>query len=306
MEVELAVPELGAEVEVGSKRRKTASKKAAELPKKVRKPRRSLQKKEKLKISNAVSREDVTNLTASALQQVDNELHLDMYPDRAAVWGILKISDSFPTICECLKKMYSAIYMQCSVGSEKHSRFQFQWYQQCRFMLIECTTDINYHPCLDEAVTKWAEFKNVNNSFHNSHLNAVMISIQSAVFDYLSKRVAQEIPTICIKKSTDENVNPEDPENEPDDVYWFGGAAIAEMLKNRYHSVHTCPYSGRSKILTEITVVKALECKDKTSIPASLKYRDRGFMYFPDLMFIPFIKAVDNKVRTIANNDGIQ
>lgn len=49
-----------------------------------------------------------------------------------------------------------------------------------------------------------------------------------------------------------------------------------------------------------------MECKDKTVIPSSVQFRDRGFMYFPDPTFIPFIKAVDDKVREIANNDGIK
>ena len=65
-------------------------------------------------------------------------------------------------------------------------------------------------------------------------------------------------------------------------------------------------YAKRSKIALEITILKSMECKDKSIIPSSLKYRDRGFMYFPDPSFIPFIKAVDDKVRSIANSDNIK
>ena len=49
-----------------------------------------------------------------------------------------------------------------------------------------------------------------------------------------------------------------------------------------------------------------MECPDKSVIPASLQYRDKGFMYFPDQVLIPFIKAVDDKVKEVANKKGVQ
>ena len=89
---------------------------------------------------------------------------------------------------------------------------------------------------------------------------------------------------------------------EPDEVYYkFGGAAIAEMLEKRYRSIHSCPENKRGTIVVEITVLKAMECLDKSIIPPSLQYRDNGFIYFPDEALIPFIKAVDDKVKQVAN-----
>jgi hypothetical protein len=120
-----------------------------------------------------------------------------------------------------------------------------------------------------------------------------MISVQGAIFKQLGKHVAEEISatankSVCHTTSTVST-------KEPDDVYYrFGGAAIAEMLHNRCRSIHASPYSKRSTITSEITILKGMECKDKSVIPASLQYRDRGCMYFPDQSFI---KAVDNKVR---------
>lgn len=55
----------------------------------------------------------------------------------------------------------------------------------------------------------------------------------------------------------------------------------------------------------EILILKAMECPDKSIVPPSLQYRDR-FMYFPDQALIPFIKAVDDKVKQSANKNGIQ
>ena len=94
---------------------------------------------------------------------------------------------------------------------------------------------------------------------------------------------------------------------EPDEVYYkFGGAAIAEMLRKRHRSIHSCPENNRGTIIVEISVLKGMECSNKSIIPPSLQYRDNGFMYFPDEALIPFIEAVDDKVKEVANKKGVQ
>ena len=59
-------------------------------------------------------------------------------------------------------------------------------------------------------------------------------------------------------------------------------------------------------IVEEISILNAMECPDKSIIPASLQYRDKGFMYFADQALIPFIKAVDDKVKEVASKKGVQ
>ena len=94
---------------------------------------------------------------------------------------------------------------------------------------------------------------------------------------------------------------------EESDVYYlFGGAALKEMLHNRYKQIHTTPLDKRSQICVEISVLKSMLYFNKSIIPPSLKYRDRGNMYFPSQNTIPFIKAADDLVRQIANNDGMK
>ena len=53
-------------------------------------------------------------------------------------------------------------------------------------------------------------------------------------------------------------------------------------------------------------VIKAMQCIDKSVVPASLQYRDQGFMYFPKLEFIPFIRAVNQCVLQVANKYEMQ
>lgn len=66
-------------------------------------------------------------------------------------------------------------------------------YQQYSAMLKDYNASGDHHPCLTEALIKWAEFKNAQSS--RDHLNAVMISIQSAVFYFVTDRFGQGIPT---------------------------------------------------------------------------------------------------------------
>ena len=51
----------------------------------------------------------------------------------------------------------------------------------------------------------------------------------------------------------------------------------------------------------EITLLQAINTKDKSDIPDYLKYQDHGFMYFPHKVFIPFLKKVDQILKKVAN-----
>ena len=46
----------------------------------------------------------------------------------------------------------------------------------------------------------------------------------------------------------------------------------------------------RDKLLQEITILQAMVMKDKSNLPHYLKYRDRGFMYFPNVSFVPLLQ----------------
>ena len=141
------------------------------------------------------------------------------------------------------------------------------------------------------------------------HSNAVLIGIQSAVYNYLTKVTASTIGDLphdnTVKDTT--GIGTTEASLETENVYyWFGGAAIAEMLHNRYKRIHSCPMDKRSSVVTEISILKAIRTMDKSHVPALLQYRDRGYMYFPDCPFIPFIKSVDIRVKSVANEDGIK
>ena len=41
-------------------------------------------------------------------------------------------------------------------------------------------------------------------------------------------------------------------------------------------------------------------------MPEYLKYRDRGYMYSPNSTFIPFFREVDECIREVVNQKGLQ
>ena len=93
---------------------------------------------------------------------------------------------------------------------------------------------------------------------------------------------------------------------ESEDVYYrFCGGALASMTHGRYEKIKSS--SGKTdSVYTELNILKALQCTDKSLIPDSLRYRNRGHMYFPDPIFLPFLKAVDNIVHKFTNKQSFE
>ena len=94
---------------------------------------------------------------------------------------------------------------------------------------------------------------------------------------------------------------------EGDDVYYrFGGTAISAMLHLRYKEIKACRDDQRDLLSQEISILHSINSKNKTNIPQYLSYRDRGYMYFPDSVFLPFIRDLDTLVTEIVNLDGLK
>lgn len=81
------VPDIAVEVEVRTTRKKKAASKANSTKtssKTVKK--RSLRKGEKKDVATAISKAETANLVASVLQQVDNEHHVNFFPQQLEMW----------------------------------------------------------------------------------------------------------------------------------------------------------------------------------------------------------------------------
>ena len=74
------------------------------------------------------------------------------------------------------------------------------------------------------------------------------------------------------------------------------------MLHVRYDKRRSCKQEQKETLEQEIQVLKCIQCTDKSHIPEELKYRDRGYMYFPSKDFLSFLRGLDNCVMENAND----
>ena len=70
--------------------------------------------------------------------------------------------------------------------------------------------------------------------------------------------------------------------------------------------LRVCKQEQREVLDMEIQVLKCIHSTDKSHIPEELKYRDRGFMYFPSQEFLSFLRGVDNCVMENANDSTFE
>ena len=127
-----------------------------------------------------------------------------------------------------------------------------------------------------------------------------MIAISAAIYGFMLQQVRIFIKDSGSKQRTCTL------QSEPDDVYLrFGGGALADMFTQRYKDMKSNkPSIHKERISKELQVLECMRRMDKSTIPPTLAYRDRGGMYFPDEAFLPFIKSLDDCVRGNANEES--
>ena len=204
---------------------------------------------------------------------------------------------------------FARLYVDCNKSSVQ---FQLKWYAHCSAFLLaeDLTLDAigfdesdKYYSSLISTRRTWIKFcKDHTTTVSDS--KPVMMAISSAVYNYLLGQVS-----IYQESLTDQTPNRElsAQSSDGDDVYYrFGGGALCEMLKNRYKEIKDCPSTRRNLLSIEISMLQAMNNKDKSTIPAYLNYRDRGYMYFPRSSFILFLRHLDTLIKTVVNDEGFK
>jgi len=126
-----------------------------------------------------------------------------------------------------------------------------------------------------------------------------MITLSSAVYSFLLDHVERFQRRLIEPKNV--VVATDD-----DDVYFrFGGATLCSMLHALYKQIKDCSEHQRDILCQKITILQAVNIKDKSCIPGYLKYRDRGYMYFPDPVFLPYLHKVDTVLKQVVNSKGL-
>ena len=234
----------------------------------------------------------------AVVSNVSSEHHVHIFKDREHLWESLQSAKMFPSLLEQLVILFVRIYTSCQTGKDKYSRFQVEWHKQCSSMLQDqCQQEelLKIHQqwlsyCTDCGVTRDVS-------------NPVMVAVCSAVFNYLMHKINQQ------QKEKITKLNPHVPQPEQDKgvYYRFGGAALSTMLHQRYNKLTPDIESDcREIVQNEISILKAIQCTNKSHVPEYLQYRDMGYMYFPAARYIPFIMHVDQCVLEHANEQSLQ
>ena len=204
------------------------------------------------------------------------------------------------------------LFIECQKGVDSFVRFKLQWHQHCSAFLLGRSylialihLDKGVEASVASLRSQWLEFYE-SNGLSDLESKKVMIPITSAVYELMLERTER----------FQRNLNPDSSgassastcrSTDGDDVYFrFGVAALCDMLHQHYKVIKSCQDSQRDLLSQEITILHAINTKVKTMIPQYLRYRDRGFMYFPDVSFIPFLRSIDEVVRKVVNTDTLQ
>ena len=266
----------------------------------------------KSKVLNKKERDELTasldSIDVSVLKrEVNIKLDEQVFPDTlmSLVCKLREAEQPLPDIIASHQLCFSGLYKQCKKSPDSFVNFQFQWYQYCSAFLLSSQyalseinlTDPNAYQ-ISEARTLWLGFCEENGS-PVPESNPIMMTISSAIYYCLLDHVS------TFQSGSLEKTNPT--VQEGDDVYYrFGGAAISDMLHLRYKQIKACRDDQRDILSQEISLLHCINSKDKTNIPQYLSYRDRGYMYFPDAAFLPFIRELDTLVTEIVNLDGLK
>ena len=271
-------------------------------------------KKRKSKVMNKKERDDLlSSLDSIDLDVLKGEV-CDKLSEQHFPENLKELANKL-SVCERLlndiivsqRQCFSGLYKESKKNPEPFLNFQLRWHQySSAFLLssqyplsaIDLQEPTSYQ--LSETRLAWLHFCEENGAPVPTS-NPVMMTVSSAIYHYLLDYIARlqvNAPKQTCRKSTI---------MDGDDVYYrFGGAALADMLHLRYDQIRVCRDDQRDILSQEISILQAINSRDKTNIPDYLKYRDRGYMYFPDQVFICFLRDLDSAIKEIVNADGLQ
>jgi len=125
------------------------------------------------------------------------------------------------------------------------------------------------HPELASLGQQWLDYCR-EQDISTSERNSVMTTLSSAsLLEYVasfqdSKSSCPTTPSIPLEDGV---------------LLSVGGGTLCEMLHRRYKEIRSA--TDKNLMSIEISLLQAINTKDKSDIPEYLQYHDQGFMYFP-------------------------
>ena len=197
------------------------------------------------------------------------------------------------------------LYLQYSTGKDKYLRFQIAWHNHCSVYLLprdsssECIIP-NLSDKLPELRSSWLEFCDKHQETQTCY--NIMTLLSSSVYTIL----LDYVQSLITKTMDNETVSIPDYNDGEDVNIRFGGCVLSSMIHLRYKHIRNCSENRKDLVSMEITILHAINTKEKSEMPSYLKYRDRGFMYSPNPHIVPFIREVDKSIRVVLNEKGFQ
>ena len=262
----------------------------------------TLNKKEREKVITSLQTVSGSLLLDTVVAHLSVELHMQHYPEREEL--LISLIDSskedMERVCAGLAEKFIELYIKCDKGKEKYGRFQVEWHQSCSKYLLESSEEDDNESgvCLLSPPRLWLM---LTKSIPKDVRNPLMIAITAAIYGYMLRQATLSVKVVDAPSQ-------HTIENEPEEVYMrFAGGALADMFSLRYKKLKSKKSSCHKELLLkELQVLGWMRMNDKSDLPASLAYRDRGGMYFPDKALLPFVRSLDNCVRENANKEGFQ
>ena len=305
-ESDVAQPEVQL-TEAEPRKRKTTRKgfsRGKQIPKESTQPKKKRQvkvmnKKTRKSLQDSIKSINVSTLITegtTALTEEYSESHLAAFAD-----SVCESKQFLTEIVEYLCNTFATLHFECKQEKNSQMQFQLKWYSYCSALLLEekhTLSAINLeeakHPVLSSLRQEWLEFCR-EQAISVCERNSVMTTLSSAVYNSLLEHVA----SFQESQSGTANISCNVPVEEDGVYYRFGGGTLCEMLHRRYKQIGSA--SNKNLMSIEITLLQAINTKDKSDIPNYLQYRDRGFMYIPHKVFIPFLQKVDQHVKKVTN-----
>ena len=275
----------------------------------MKRKRRLLNKEEKAQVMLSICNVDIRDLLSYVKDTVSGEKHLVVSVARQEFWKCLQISETLVSeLLRTLASLFGLLYKNCDKGKDKYMKFQLEWHQCCSVFLLPPGKNLSDVGIDSKKKVELAHFQQrwigyCDGSCADKHTrDAVMISVCSAVYNYLLKRVSQVQQSLLMEPTSSGILK-----GDVDSVYYrFCGAALASMLHARYNKRQSCKNDQRETINQEIEVLRCIQCTDKDHIPGELKYRDRGHMYFPSKDFLTVLRGIDSCVMENANESTLR
>ena len=265
-------------------------------PKKQRRTK-VMTKKTRKTLQDYLKSLDVSILVSEAITNLNQEFSDS--PLMCFVKEICKEQHLLQELVENHRQTFVTLHCECKKEKNSQMRFQLRWLEYCSAYLLEekytlAAIHLVETPELINVRQKWLDLLK-KHTMPVLTCRSVMTSLSSAVYNTLLEHVS----SFQAKQGT-AAADSVAPDLEEEGVYYrFGGGAICEMLQRRYKHIKTS--RNKNLMSIEISMLQAINTKDKSDIPGYLQYRDEGFMYFPHKVFIPFLQKIDTKVKSLVN-----